>query len=86
MISVLMMCLGSLLIACLPTYWAPLFLRNSLTETSSKEMRENKGAASSPFLAFVLITLALAIVSFYTSISGLVKARKCFHLKCGHWE
>ncbi len=29
---------------------------------------------SSPFLAFVLITLALAIVSFYTSISGLVKA------------
>ncbi|MBF6038662.1 MULTISPECIES: MFS family transporter [Pseudomonas] len=29
---------------------------------------------SSPFLAFVLITVALAIVSFYTSISGLVKA------------
>ncbi|MFK8330312.1 MFS family transporter [Pseudomonas sp. BJa5] len=29
---------------------------------------------SSPFLAFVLITLALCIVSFYTSISGLVKA------------
>ncbi|MBC2655270.1 MFS transporter [Pseudomonas sp. MSSRFD41] len=29
---------------------------------------------SSPLLAFVLITLALAIVSFYTSISGLVKA------------
>ena len=29
---------------------------------------------TSPFLAFVLITLALAIVSFYTSISGLVKA------------
>ena len=29
---------------------------------------------SSPFLAFVLITLALAVVSFYTSISGLVKA------------
>src|SRR3546814_12815769 len=29
---------------------------------------------SSPFLACVLITLALAIVSFYTSISGLVKA------------
>ena len=29
---------------------------------------------SSPFLAFILITLALAIVSFYTSISGLVKA------------
>ena len=29
---------------------------------------------SSPFMAFVLITLALAIVSFYTSISGLVKA------------
>ncbi len=28
----------------------------------------------SPFLAFVLITVALAIVSFYTSISGLVKA------------
>lgn len=27
-----------------------------------------------PFMAFVLITLALAIVSFYTSISGLVKA------------
>jgi len=29
---------------------------------------------SSPVLAFVLITVALAIVSFYTSISGLVKA------------
>ena len=29
---------------------------------------------SSPFLAFVLVTLALCIVSFYTSISGLVKA------------
>ena len=29
---------------------------------------------SSPFLAFVLITLALAIVSFYTSVSGIVKA------------
>jgi MHS family alpha-ketoglutarate permease-like MFS transporter len=29
---------------------------------------------TSPFLAFVLITLALAIVSLYTSISGLVKA------------
>lgn len=29
---------------------------------------------SSPFMAFVLISLALCIVSFYTSISGLVKA------------
>jgi len=29
---------------------------------------------TSPFLAFVLISLALCIVSFYTSISGLVKA------------
>jgi MHS family alpha-ketoglutarate permease-like MFS transporter len=29
---------------------------------------------TNPILAFVLITLALAIVSFYTSISGLVKA------------
>ncbi|MFY1664789.1 MFS family transporter [Pseudomonas sp. Pseu.R1] len=29
---------------------------------------------TSPVLAFILITLALAIVSFYTSISGLVKA------------
>ena len=29
---------------------------------------------TSPLLAFVLITLALCIVSFYTSISGLVKA------------
>ncbi|MCF7533079.1 MFS family transporter [Pseudomonas petrae] len=29
---------------------------------------------TSPIMAFVLITLALAIVSFYTSISGLVKA------------
>ena len=29
---------------------------------------------SSPFLAFVLIIVALAIVSFYTSISGLIKA------------
>ncbi|WP_267273651.1 MFS family transporter [Pseudomonas putida] len=29
---------------------------------------------TSPFMAFVLISLALSIVSFYTSISGLVKA------------
>lgn len=29
---------------------------------------------SSPLTAFVLITLALAIVSFYTSVSGIVKA------------
>lgn len=29
---------------------------------------------SNPYIAFALITLALAIVSFYTSISGLVKA------------
>jgi MHS family alpha-ketoglutarate permease-like MFS transporter len=29
---------------------------------------------SSPLAAFALITLALAIVSFYTSISGLIKA------------
>jgi MHS family dicarboxylic acid transporter PcaT-like MFS transporter len=29
---------------------------------------------TNPFLAFLLITVALAIVSFYTSISGLVKA------------
>ncbi|MCU1717957.1 MFS family transporter [Pseudomonas sp. 5P_3.1_Bac2] len=31
-------------------------------------------SVDSPFMAFVLITLALAIVSLYTSISGLVKA------------
>lgn len=29
---------------------------------------------SSPVMAFVLITLALAVISFYTSISGIVKA------------
>jgi metabolite-proton symporter len=29
---------------------------------------------SSPFMAFLLVSLALCIVSFYTSISGLVKA------------
>jgi MHS family alpha-ketoglutarate permease-like MFS transporter len=29
---------------------------------------------SSPWLAFVLITAALAIVSFYTSVAGIVKA------------
>ena len=29
---------------------------------------------SNPFAAFALVTLALAIVSFYTSVSGLVKA------------
>jgi MHS family dicarboxylic acid transporter PcaT-like MFS transporter len=29
---------------------------------------------TSPFIAFLLITVALAVVSFYTSISGLVKA------------
>ena len=34
----------------------------------------------SPFAAYGLIVLALAIVSFYTSISGLVK-RKCFRPK-----
>jgi MHS family alpha-ketoglutarate permease-like MFS transporter len=31
-------------------------------------------SVTSPVSAFVLITLALAIVSFYTSISGIVKA------------
>ncbi len=31
-------------------------------------------SVSSPMLAFVLITSALAIVSFYTSVSGIVKA------------
>lgn len=31
-------------------------------------------SVTSPLLAFVLITLALAVVSFYTSISGIVKA------------
>jgi MFS transporter, MHS family, alpha-ketoglutarate permease len=29
---------------------------------------------TSPFMAFVLVVIALAIVSFYTSISGLIKA------------
>ncbi|WP_321927721.1 MFS family transporter [Paraburkholderia guartelaensis] len=29
---------------------------------------------TSPFMAFVFVTVALAIVSFYTSISGLIKA------------
>ena len=29
---------------------------------------------TSPYVAFGLITLALAIVSFYTSVSGIVKA------------
>jgi len=32
------------------------------------------GDVSSPYAAYILIILALAIVSFYTSISGLVKA------------
>lgn len=32
------------------------------------------GSVASPVAAFLLITLALAIVSFYTSISGIVKA------------
>ncbi|AGK46282.1 MULTISPECIES: MFS family transporter [Burkholderia] len=32
------------------------------------------GGATSPFAAFGLIVVALAIVSFYTSISGLIKA------------
>ena len=32
------------------------------------------GAVTSPYMAFVLIVLALAIVSLYTSISGVVKA------------
>lgn len=32
------------------------------------------GGVTSPYAAYVLIVAALAIVSFYTSISGLVKA------------
>jgi MFS family permease len=32
------------------------------------------GGVTSPFVAYVLIVAALSIVSFYTSISGLVKA------------
>ncbi|AOJ10303.1 MFS family transporter [Burkholderia mayonis] len=32
------------------------------------------GGVTSPYAAFVLIVVALAIVSFYTSISGLIKA------------
>jgi MHS family alpha-ketoglutarate permease-like MFS transporter len=32
------------------------------------------GGVTSPIMAYVLIVAALAIVSFYTSISGLVKA------------
>src|SRR5213078_1587376 len=32
------------------------------------------GYAKGPFMAFVLILAALTIVSFYTSISGVVKA------------
>ena len=32
------------------------------------------GSVSSPYLAFILVLLALAIASFYTSISGVVKA------------
>jgi FtsH-binding integral membrane protein len=32
------------------------------------------GDVKNPYVAYVLIVLALAIVSFYTSISGLVKA------------
>jgi MFS family permease len=32
------------------------------------------GGVSSPYTAFILILLALAIASFYTSISGVVKA------------
>jgi MFS family permease len=32
------------------------------------------GSVTSPYLAFILVLLALAIASFYTSISGVVKA------------
>jgi MHS family alpha-ketoglutarate permease-like MFS transporter len=32
------------------------------------------GSVKSPYMAYVLIVLALAIVSLYTSISGVVKA------------
>jgi MHS family alpha-ketoglutarate permease-like MFS transporter len=32
------------------------------------------GGNKDPYLAFALITLALAVISFYTGISGIVKA------------
>ena len=44
------------------------------TDRDGADPHGARSDVTSPFAAFVLIILALAIVSFYTSISGIVKA------------
>ncbi|ENI1661801.1 MFS transporter [Salmonella enterica] len=128
LISVCMMCMGSLVIACLPGYdtigtWAPALLLiarlfqglsvggeygTSATYMSEVALEGRKGFfasfqyvtliggqllcfgalatlftvpilsalqnVTSPYAAFALVMCALLIVSFYTSISGILKA------------
>jgi len=45
-----------------------------LVTLSTVPLMTTLGAVKSPLIAFTLIVLALAIISFYTAISGLVKA------------
>jgi MHS family alpha-ketoglutarate permease-like MFS transporter len=51
-----------------------MILFTGLSTLTTVPLMSAIGATKSPVMAFVLITIALAIVSLYTSISGLVKA------------
>ena len=51
-----------------------MLLFGALGTLATVPMLTSLGSVSSPLLAFGLITLALAVVSFYTSINGIVKA------------
>jgi MHS family alpha-ketoglutarate permease-like MFS transporter len=51
-----------------------MILFTGLSTLTTVPLMSAIGATKSPVTAFVLITVALAIVSLYTSISGLVKA------------
>jgi metabolite-proton symporter len=51
-----------------------MILFSALGSLASAPLLFALGGVSSPYLAFILVLLALAIASFYTSISGVVKA------------
>eukprot|EP00952_Eustigmatos_sp_NYUAD-ZCMA_P001644 7329-Eustigmatos_ZCMA.PRE.1 len=51
-----------------------MLLFGALSVLGTVPLMKALATVSSPLAAFGLITLALAIVSFYTSISGLIKA------------
>jgi MHS family alpha-ketoglutarate permease-like MFS transporter len=51
-----------------------MILFTGLSTLTTVPLMSAIGATKSPVMAFILITIALAIVSLYTSISGLVKA------------